>query len=253
MHWYDRQGEPRHFIEGKNGKTRATTLRDARKYGWMPSVTSVLDILAKPGLDTWKTNKAIEAAALVPRGDLSIDIWKSKVLQESKRETVEASERGSRIHNMLENCFKNELSPTGADSNIFNAVDALLKINCGEQQWRSEETVCNIKDGYGGMIDLVSDEWVIDFKTKEFSTGSKQLAYESMAYQLIAYERALPAPAKRIANVFISASNPGTVVFHEWDSKDFDRYWTIFSSALEVWKSVKKYWPEKHGESNEGN
>ena len=114
MHWYDRQGEPRHFIEGKNGKTRATTLRDARKYGWMPSVTSVLDILAKPGLDTWKTNKAIDAAALVPRGDLSIEIWRSKVLQESKRETVEASERGSRIHNMLENCFKNELSPPGS-------------------------------------------------------------------------------------------------------------------------------------------
>ena len=103
------------------------------------------------------------------------------------------------------------------------------------------------------MIDLVSDEWVIDFKTKEFVTGSKQLAYESMAYQLIAYERALPAPAKRIANVFISANNPGTVVFHEWGKEDLDRYWTIFSSSLEVWKNVKKYWPEKHGESNEGN
>ena len=254
MHWYSKDCKPQHFIEGKNGKTRATTLKDARKYGWMPSVTSVLDILAKPGLDTWKTNKAIEAAAIVPRGELDITDWKTKVLSESKRETVEASERGSRIHNMLEQSFKTKEQPSNQeDAAIFNAVSALLDINCGEQEWRSEEIICNLKDGYGGMIDLVSDEWVIDFKTKEFSTGSKQLAYESMAYQLIAYERALPAPSKRIANIFISANNPGTVVFHEWDKSEFDRYWMIFKSSLEVWKNVKKYWPEKHGENNEGN
>ena len=251
MHWYNREGKPCHFVKGKNGKTRATTLRDARKHGWMPSVTSILDILAKPGLDTWKINKTIEAAAIVDRSFIDSDAWKAKVIEESKKETLEASFRGSRIHDMLESCFKEKLEPTGADADIFNAVDALLKINCGEQKWRSEETVCNLQKGYGGMIDLVSDEWVIDFKTKEFVTGSKQLAYESMAYQLIAYERALPAPAKRIANVFISANNPGTVVFHEWGKEELDRYWTIFSSALEVWKNVKKYWPEKHGENEE--
>ena len=253
MHWYSREGEPCHFVKGKNGKTRATTLRDARKHGWMPSVTSVLDILAKPGLDNWKINKTIEAAATVDRSFADVDVWKAKVIEESKRETIEASERGSRIHDMLESCFKKELEPTGDDASIFHAVDALLKVNCGEQNWRSEEVVCNLHKGYGGMIDLVSDEWVIDFKTKEFTTGSKQLAYESMAYQLIAYERALPAPPKRIANVFISANNPGVVVFHEWDKDEFNRYWTIFESSLTVWKNVKKYWPERHNKEEESS
>ena len=56
MHWYDREGKPQHFVPSKNGKLRASTLRDARKHGWMPSVTSVLDIMAKPGLDQWKIN-----------------------------------------------------------------------------------------------------------------------------------------------------------------------------------------------------
>jgi len=250
MHWYNREGKPCHFVKGKNGKTRASTLRDARAHGWMPSVTSVLDILAKPGLDTWKINKAVQAASVVPRGDQEFDAWKDKVLLEGKRETVEAAERGSRLHSMLEQCFKTGDDPgLSDDKRIYHAVKSLLDINCGDQQWRSEEIVCNLNKGYGGMIDLVSDEWVIDFKTKEFSTGSKQLAYESMAYQLIAYERALPAPPKRIANIFISANNPGTVVFHEWDKGSHDRYWTIFESSLEVWKNVKKYWPERFGQA----
>ncbi len=249
MHWYSKDCKAQHFVEGKNGKLRATTLKDARKHGWMPSVTSVLDILAKPGLDTWKTNKAIEAAALVPRGELTIDDWKPRVLSESRKESEQASERGSRIHDMLENYYKGTLgNTTMTEDAICSAVSGIIDINCGEQEWRSEEIICNISMGYGGMIDLVSDEWVIDFKTKEFTTGAKQLAYESMAYQLIAYERALPAPPKRIANVFISANNPGTVVFHEWDKSEYERYWSVFSSALTVWKNIKKYWPEKHGE-----
>jgi hypothetical protein len=220
----------------------------------MPSVTSVLDILAKPGLDAWKINKAIQAASIVSRGDHEFDTWKDRVLIESKRETIEASDRGSRIHGMLEEFFKTGNEPEyQEDKSICYAVKSLLDINCGEQQWRSEEIACNISGGYGGMIDLVSDEWVIDFKTKEFSSGSKQLAYESMAYQLIAYERALPAPAKRIANVFISSSNPGTVVFHEWDKENHDRYWKIFESSLEVWKNVKKYWPERFNKEKESS
>ena len=41
-HWYDKEGEPRYTIIGANGKERNTTLRDAKKKGYVPSVTSVL-------------------------------------------------------------------------------------------------------------------------------------------------------------------------------------------------------------------
>lgn len=260
MHWYDSDGNPQHFVPSKSGKLRASTLRDARKHGWMPSVTSVLDIMAKPGLDQWKTNKAISAAITLNRNNSETDEeYTKRILMHSKKESEEASARGTRIHNMLEKAFKKEEQPRGEDEAIFNSVKSLLDINCGEQEWQSEVTFSEPQLGYGGMVDLISDEWAIDFKTKEFGTDHKQLAYESMAYQLMAYavtgvEKSYrdtgEATVRRMANIFISSTNPGLSVFHEWQKEDFERYWEIFSSSLTLWKNVKKYWPEKHYEGN---
>ena len=50
---------------------------------------------------------------------------------------------------------------------------------------------------------------------------------------------------RRIANVFISADNPGHVVFHEWPSDKLEMYWHVFTSALTLWKYIKNYWPEE--------
>jgi len=260
MHWYDKEGNPQHFVPSKSGKLRASTLRDARKHGWMPSVTSVLDIMAKPGLDQWKINKAISAALSLDRYEAETDEeYRKRILEHSRKESKEASERGTRIHSMLEKSFKQEEKPEGENEAIFNSVKSLLDINCGEQEWVSEVTFSEPHLGYGGMVDLISDEWAIDFKTKEFGADHKQLSYESMAYQLIAYavtgldksyRDTGEASVRRMANIFISSTNPGLSVFHEWKKEDFERYWEIFSSSLTLWKNVKQYWPEKHNEGN---
>jgi hypothetical protein len=260
MHWYDKEGNPQHFVPSKNGKLRASTLRDARKHGWMPSVTSVLDIMAKPGLDQWKINKAIESAINLDRHVTETDAEYSKrILIHSKKESISASERGTRIHSMLEKAFKETEVPDNDDKAIFNSVKALLHINCGNQAWESEVTFAEPSMGYGGMVDLLSDEWAIDFKTKEFGVDHKELAYESMAYQLMAYavtgvQKSYldtgEAEVRRMANIFVSATNPGLTVFHEWKKENFERYWEIFSSSLLLWKNVKQYWPEKHYEGN---
>ena len=254
MHWYDKDGEPQHFTPSKKGGLRPTTLRDARKYGWVPSVTSVLDILAKPGLEAWKVNKAITSSQLVSRlvGETTGE-YSKRILAHSKQESEEAAERGNTIHNMLEVAFTTGESPHNENhKEMFEAVRAILQVNCGEQDWTPEKSFS--ADDYGGKIDLSSKEWIIDFKTKEFDADHKKLDYESMAYQLIAYDVGLIIESgrmqRRIANVFISSTNPGLVVFHEWPDTDRKRYWTIFKSSLEVWKNIKKYWPENHDERN---
>ena len=54
-HWYLRDGTPYHEVERADGKgMRSATLRDARKSLAFPSVTNILSILAKPGLDAWR-------------------------------------------------------------------------------------------------------------------------------------------------------------------------------------------------------
>ena len=46
-HWYTQEGEPMYTIVGANGKERNTTLRDAKKEGFVPSVTTIIGIAAK--------------------------------------------------------------------------------------------------------------------------------------------------------------------------------------------------------------
>ena len=47
-HWYNKTGEAAYTIVGSNGKERNTNLRDARKHGYVPSVTTILGVAAKP-------------------------------------------------------------------------------------------------------------------------------------------------------------------------------------------------------------
>jgi len=68
-HWYTRNGEPMYQIEGANGKIRNTTLRDARKHNLVPSVTTILNVAAKPGLDNWKLQQVLLAALTLPRNE----------------------------------------------------------------------------------------------------------------------------------------------------------------------------------------
>ena len=68
-HWYTRAGNPMYTIIGKNGKERNTTLRDARTLDLVPSVTTILGVAAKPGLEKWKQEQVLLAALTLPRQD----------------------------------------------------------------------------------------------------------------------------------------------------------------------------------------
>ena len=56
-HWYDAAGNPRYDA----------TLRTARKENLYPSVTSILSVVSKPGLDAWKMEQVALAALTLPR------------------------------------------------------------------------------------------------------------------------------------------------------------------------------------------
>ena len=62
-HWYDQEGQSQYTIIGANGRERNTTLRDAKKHNYVPSVTSVMNIIAKPSLDYWKLTQALNEAS----------------------------------------------------------------------------------------------------------------------------------------------------------------------------------------------
>ena len=64
-HWYTCHGTPLHTVKGANGEYRPTTLRDAKKWRLLPSVTNIIGIIQKEGISQWKMNHCVEAALKV--------------------------------------------------------------------------------------------------------------------------------------------------------------------------------------------
>ena len=99
QHWYDRQGNPMYTVIGKNGKERNTTLRDARTMNLVPSVTTILNVAAKPALNVWLQRQVLMAALTLPkRAEETEEEWIARIMSDSKEEGKEAANRGTEIH-----------------------------------------------------------------------------------------------------------------------------------------------------------
>jgi len=257
-HFYDNEGNPHHYIVGANGKERASTLRDARKHNWLPSVTGIIDILDKPGLNRWFQDKITLACLTLPRPeDISDDEFLKIVRQDAAEEAEQAKLRGNEIHNCLEAIYgDNEPEVWEAKEDIFAiSCAAHLAVNeyCKTQNFTPEKIL--VGDGYAGTCDLHNDEWICDYKTKQItdkqfedyqSGKNPRLAYPEMAMQLSAYDRALGGAQRTAINVFIDREIPGRVIIHQWSAEEMAEAWRKFELLLELWQISKNYYPN-HG------
>src|SRR6266436_7275945 len=88
-HYYARDGAPVYEVpRAKGDGTRPTTLADARKRDLVPSVTNVLNVAAKPGLETWKAQQLLQSALTLPRieGE-TLDAYALRVIEDSKAQS----------------------------------------------------------------------------------------------------------------------------------------------------------------------
>src|SRR5947209_13421746 len=115
-HWYLRDGRAFHQIANAAGSgNRPVTLRDARKVLAFPSVTNVLGVLAKPGLDAWKIEQGIMAALTLPRGnDEPLDAFAHRVVVDMGEQVEKAADFGSAIHAACEVYALNKQRPEEA-------------------------------------------------------------------------------------------------------------------------------------------
>ena len=256
-HWYDRSGSSRYEVEGKNGSLRPSTLRDARKFGWVPSVSTVWsDVIAKPMLNKWIQTELLKEFHLQvkERGGsgvtLGFDDLESLTRSQFNASQQKVMKRGTDIHNYLEMFFKKEGSIPTQILPLCEAVAYKLSEVCGDQDWEVEKSFAH-PSGYGGKTDMCSDEWVIDFKTKEFpdNPNVKKMVYDDHAVQLAAYDQGLVntlTTPRRLLNLFIDVKDANAPRVLEWEHEDTDRYRQMFNSALSLWKLSKKYNPEWH-------
>ena len=228
-HWYKQDGSPAYRIEGKNGKERNTTVRDARALGLVPSVTTVLGLVAKPGLSNWLQQQVLLAALTLPRieGE-SEENWLQRVMTDSKSTGRDAMDRGTMMHGVLERFYRGEQD----DYPVYvNQVDASIRIHFGhDQTWEAERSFAF--NGFGGKVDLIAENIVIDFKSKD--NLDKVEPYHEQIMQLAAYRHGLGKPTARCANVFFTATGDVKLIEHSED--DLQQAWDCFQYLLAFYK-----------------
>ena len=245
LHWYDRKGQPRYTIVGSNGKERPTTLRDARKHGFVPSVTEIIKCSNKPGLNRWMLDQMLHAALTLPRKDGETEAqYISRIWQDSQETARKAAERGTKIHAAIQGFFQHE--PAGEFMpHVQGACDA-VRDWCGEE---FDHEACLVEKafshplGFGGKVDLLgfSPLFVVDFKTKEFGEDADLKTWDEHAMQLAAYRHGLEMPDAKCAIVYVSSTVPGLCRLIEIEEEKLKAGWKMFYSLLHYWQAKNKY------------
>ena len=242
-HWYTQEGDPMYTIIGANGKERNTTLRDAKKDNLVPSVTTVLGMIAKPSLENWKINQALNSALTLERNeDESFEAFVYRCKEDSKKIGKKAAEEGTRIHALIENGFLGN-----ATSKPYEIIMEWLNEHYPDEEWIAEDSFC-ANTGYGGKIDLYSKSGIfVDFKTKDNLEGKDpaKLVYDEHGMQLSAYAQGCGFDDVDRVSIFVDREDTELIACHIWDKESQDKHREMFNSILNYWKLVKNYESKK--------
>jgi len=254
MHFYDaKTAAPRYEVpcSTKEGM-RPARISDARKHGWYPSVTEIMNVLAKPGLEQYKINQAILAALTLPRieGEPDDDLLK-RIKHDAKEHAKQAALKGEEIHDAVAAIYDGrgiyhfDATVRDCAEKVRNYLDAM-----GLHSFTAELPFVDPRYGYGGRVDLVDREKqvILDLKTTEKhldrDSKEKKLNWPEHKTQLAAYGHAIFGREFdcdfRAINIYVDYS--GHVTHHEWELNYSD--FILFENTLLIWKIKKNYYPE---------
>lgn len=251
-HWYTLEGEACHQVpKAKGGELRNATVADARKLGLFPSVTNILGVIAKPGLDKWKLQQVAKAAYQAPPdGKESVEYFTDRIIEAAFDQVVDAADFGSQIHDALEKVFEGE----PVEEQLLPYVQPTLewKRKFGLTFTQREIVLVNPGEGYAGRCDVIAQGKkgqlvILDYKTRKTKEGEKVTPYDGQGMQLAAYAVAHWGEAMlekvTAANVYISTTEPGRmeVCKHE----DLAGEWQAFKAACVLWRKTKGFDPRR--------
>jgi hypothetical protein len=238
-HWYTKDGTlapatvP--YADPSKG-SRAATLRDAKKQGWAPSVTTVIKVLNAPALTNWLVNEAVKRTRKVIQETPSWLGEPEDLLIQKVNAEEDTSKRdiGTEIHRDIELALTGK--PYGNGDIVYNVVAALtdaglMSDSRAEVPFRHAHPL-----PFGGTADLfVPKVAVVDFKTKEQLTD--RMVYDEHLMQCAAYCQGLGVSSA--ANLFIGYD--GEVELVEHSPEDLERGWEMFLLALRLWYLQKRW------------
>ena len=254
-HYYLSTGEPCHG-----------DLRQARKAGAFPSVTTILKILESEALSKHKVDSAIAQAMTLPAipGETPQEFAK-RVHETNKAELAGMADSGTRIHDLAEQVIKGE-APFAKDiePSLRPHLDTLSYWSHAyiQEVLLSEDVVVHDGEGYAGRCDLIAkidgNAEVVDFKSKNFSKIGKLIPdmpgfathdephkvwtdYKELL-QLAAYSYAWAGEALPARNVFIDRKT-GALDEKLYTAEEVEDAFEAFRACCTLWRKIKKYDP----------
>lgn len=263
-HWYNEGGLVSEVPSADGKRMIRPDCRHARKFGLVPSVTTILSVAARPGLDKWRREEFVKSAFHVweerglPKFEDEIDFEEIAARNEVR---LDHAEIGTDIHAEIaraQECFELGIEPTPAPAarKAFKWLEEEFErlrqsYNRDDILSESEKPFANIPYRFGGTVDfkfIVPGEVVefIDFKTcddDKLAGGAKLAFWDSHLAQLVAYDMGTcidPIDAeRRYVNVFIGRFG-GDIYVHEWkDEGQINKARGYFKACLELFKIVK--------------
>lgn len=188
-HWYHRDGSPAYTYINKKGEEKNTTLRQARKEGLLPSVTTIIRCVAAPGLENWKAQQVLMAALTTDRKqDETEQQYIDRIIADANEQAKKAREKGTLIHAFVQSGFEGVPLKSEAYRYYLSAKNTLENELNADIQWTCEKSFAT--ERYGGKADIHSPNYLIDFKTTDKPVDGLKL-WDEHYLQLAAYREGL--------------------------------------------------------------
>jgi len=244
--WYTRDGHPLPTTIAANGEERPTTLRDARRLGLFPAVAAILDVIARPVLQTWIVAQGILSSITLPRGDDETpDAFAHRVAADMNSHRDQAAHLGARIHHAI----GQNLAGLPPDSEIAPHLAELKKwfAAVNVNPLAIDDDRVSLEWGFGGRIDLYAEVHgqpaLIDFRSQVVKKAKPNF-YENWPLQLAAHRQILRESGHRVEacyTVVVDAHAGRPIHVRHWTQEDLD--FDTFAATFTLWKYLKSYDP----------
>lgn len=243
-HWYDTQGNPAYTYVNSKGEVKQTSLREARKFGYWPSVSGIMTCAAAPALETWKQDNLLRTAFELGKIDgETFEQFKARVRSAWAEEAAIAPDTGTAIHACIEKKLAGEPYDMFYHPHVYGALET-LEMWCGCDGLKSEKSFYHPL-GFGGKCDVHKPGFVADFKSKDFDNDLLPKAWDNHAMQLAAYREGFGLSGARCAIIYVSTRVPGLTHLVELDQKELAKGWKLFCALLNYWQIQRDYYPRK--------
>jgi hypothetical protein len=212
---------------------------------WLiPSVTTILALLAKPALKTWMRDQVCQAAYklhLDPTFTLPpYEEYKNILITEADKPGSEAADKGKTIHYAIECCIKGETPRFEFPEEILPYLEHVYGfIKTNNLRGTCEAVAIHEHEGmaYAGTIDLDDGNIITDHKTQNTKNG-KFTIYPEWKIQLGGYTLARPG-VETVRNFLISSTEVGVMEFKTYEKEELRLGQSMFINLLSFYYSMK--------------